>query len=103
MAYNGYDYTELLVELGFMPEGEDEEKFTAVEDFIRYMEDHYDYSEADYDEDGKLAILEMREFLTALAGQEHTCVSPLWKGLLAIEDDWTFVKYFVKLIRDMWD
>jgi hypothetical protein len=103
MAYEGYDYSELLRVLGFLHPDDDGREEQAIGAFADALEEHYVYYEEEYDEDGQLMILEMREFLTALIGQDHTYVTPLWKGLLAIECDWTFAKYFVKLIRNMWD
>ena len=47
-------------------------------------------------------IKDMRDFLTVLADKDDGYAAPLWCGLLAIEDDFTFRQYFCLLLRAMW-
>ena len=46
---------------------------------------------------------EVRIFLPELIKQEHTYWTPIWKGLLAIEEDFTFLQAVSCLIDHMWD
>lgn len=48
-----------------------------------------------------------KEYLQALYDHEEKCAmkgysGPVWKGLLEVENDWTFMDFFVHLLPYMW-
>ena len=92
MAYAGWDYSELLKELGF-----DEED--GIQKLGAFLAEHYD---GEYDAEGQHAITEMKAFLMALCRRDGYD-KVVFKALLLVEDDWTFVQLYLDLIHRMWD
>lgn len=56
------------------------------------------------DELQKKTAKDLREFLLKLADNEEKIgyTAPLWRGLAAIEDDQTLLKYASELVEHMW-
>ena len=92
MAYAGWDYSELLKKLGF-----DEED--GIQKLGTFLADHYD---GEYDAEGQHTITEMKAFLMALCMRDGYD-KVVFKALLLVEDDWTFVQLYLDLIHRMWD
>ena len=90
MTYAGWDYSELLKALGF----------DAIQELGTFMADHYDGEE--YDAEGLHAITEMKTYLEALC-QRDGYDKVVFKALLQVEDDWTFVQLYLDLLPRMWD
>jgi hypothetical protein len=104
MSYKGHDFAQLLEAFGLLDytDGADmhAQEDAAIEALRVKLQEHW--VAGGYDEEAKRMILEMRDFLTRLVEDDGTDLTPLWKGLLALDHDWTFVEYFLRLIRDMW-
>ena len=93
MAYAGWDYSELLKELGF-----DEED--GIQKLGAFLADHYEGDE--YDAEGQRAIAEMKAYLEALCRRDGYD-KVVFKALLQVEDDWTFAQLYIDLLPRMWD
>jgi hypothetical protein len=91
VAYAGWDYSELLKELGFDEDG--------IQKLGTFLADHYD---GEYDAEGQHAIAEMKAYLEALCRRDGYD-KVVFKALLLVEDDWTFVQLYLDLIHRMWD
>ena len=92
MAYAGWDYSELLKELGF-----DEED--GIQELGAFLAEHYD---GEYDAEGQHTITEMKAYLMALCGRDGYD-KVVFKALLQVEDDWTFAQLYIDLLPRMWD
>jgi hypothetical protein len=105
MAYNGHDYGELLrvvvPDYGIGVIDEDQ----AIDELRITLSRHFDCGEVEYDEEGQLIVLEMRDFLGSLihCAETVTAELPVWKALAEVEENSTFVQMFIKLISMMWN
>jgi hypothetical protein len=105
VAYIGHDYGELLgvvvsdYELGIIDEDE------AIDELRITLTRHFDLGEAEFDEEGQIIVLEMRDFLNALIHCADTVTAelPVWKALVEVRDNHTFVQMFLRLITMMWN
>jgi hypothetical protein len=50
----------------------------------------------------KQTAKDVRTFLRALIKQENSYSTPVWKGLLAVKDDETLLKFTIELLECMW-
>jgi hypothetical protein len=101
VEYKGYDYTELYPALGI---GTDDTS-TNMQQARAKMSDLFANSMMDR-EGGKEALsafaIELRRYLTVLAEVDPGFAGPLWKGLVAIEDDESLIQYFLPLMTKAW-
>lgn len=93
------DYGQLLDLLVPEKVGDEEGQISALNDKV-----WKDYDGDAFVGDGKRYVSAMRGFLEGLLPELEGLdyVYPLFRGLSEIEDDWTFVKFFMLLIRHMW-
>jgi hypothetical protein len=101
MTTDYYDYGQLLDRL--IPEkvGDEEGQISALNDIL-IREYHIETDEYIGESEGIIVL--MRDFLDGLLVplEEHDHTYPLFLGLSEIENDWTFVKFFMVLIEHMW-
>lgn len=94
--FDGFDYRELAKAWGIPVDKLDDEKnLTLLQAHIRgkgLLEPH----------PNSQVPKDMRDFLTVLAEIDDGHAAPLWRGLLAIENDLTFRQYYCLLLRGMW-
>lgn len=96
MEFKGYDWTELAKCFGlFENEYEDELTLKKTKDYL--VTNHFSNTE--------YLAKEIRRFLFELYKnclQSKRYSTPVWKGLLNIEDDFTLIKYTIILLEYMW-
>jgi len=95
LEYEGKDWTELSKQFGlFENDLEDEITLQKTKDYL--VSKHFSDTES--------VSSEIRLFLRALCrncdGNKYT--TPIWKGLLNVEDDFTLIKYTIVLLEHMW-
>ena len=76
----------------------------AIDELTLNLKMRFDLGEVEYDEDGQIIVLEMREFLKALIHCSDTVIAelPVWKALAEVQENYTFVRMFLSLITMMW-
>jgi hypothetical protein len=94
----GYDYMELGVRFGLVTReayrASDYDEDTLLSDIQYYLSDpRY----------GPEAARGMRAYLQQLIRHGNTYATPVWRGLLEVEDDATFLRLCGPLIPYMWD
>ncbi|MGO4183012.1 hypothetical protein AB4Z17_17630 [Paenibacillus sp. TAF43_2] len=95
MAFKGLDWTELAVKWGItVSNRNDDEILCDLDKRISYSVSLNEVLESNVIDDA-------RKFLSSLTKNEMY-KQPLFQGLLAIEDDLTFIKYFRVLLPHMW-
>jgi hypothetical protein len=99
--FKGHDYAEILSALGIELDDCSGGVKEAQEKMCQLFPDPSTFGEA---EEEKQAISLMREFLTALMVEEaqYGYAASLWAGLGMIQENTTFVRYFIKLLPNMW-
>lgn len=92
MRFKGHDYTELIEYFNLRRCDDDDREAQWLQAFLN----------ANQEKDEVVAAC--REYVDSLAEQcEKYCYSgPLWRGLLAVEDDITFIQYFSHLVSMAW-
>lgn len=102
--FYGYDYTELAEKWGIAPppEGVDENIYYLTT--IRWHIQEIIAKVAENKEEVNPKIQDMRDFLKALIkeSEEVDYCTPVWKGLLKIEEPYTFCHLFIALLPYMW-
>lgn len=101
--YDGYDYTEITASMG-LREPEDHELETPYSKLVLAQFSNGFFMDEPTEEDN-LIVGEMREFLSAVieAGRDIDYHTPVLEGILAVEDDETFVKVFALNLGIMWN
>jgi len=100
MEFKGIDWTELSVCFGIIDKVEDWQDDTEIlnktKDYLQSML----LNEHKQDE----VAHPLRLFLQKLYDNslKHKSNAPIWKGLLEVEDNFTFIKYSVILFEHMW-
>ncbi|SFS76701.1 hypothetical protein [Paenibacillus sp. BC26] len=95
MEYKGQDWTELANELGISTSERSEGDI--LKDLDKRLSESIGLNEVLE----STVIYEARSFLNSFTKNE-TYKKPLFQGLLAINDDHTFIKYFRILLPHMW-
>jgi hypothetical protein len=103
--WRGRDWTEISEFLGIDINSEDADEVIAAKTRKQLSELRHDAGEACtggvFSEASKRKITEIRRFVEKLIEQEPGD-APLWRGLLAIEDDVLFTEYVDRLLECMW-
>lgn len=104
----GYDWSELSYMLGFgfvlvSPDGmevsfeEDEGTLLAV------TKERISQAAGDGENVDIEVVVACRKYLKALREQENGYWGPIWDGMLAVEDDYTFLVAVLALLAHMWN
>jgi hypothetical protein len=107
VEYKGWDFAELLEVLGIEEDKEQSSicsghSFEYQKEIGNRLSAHLLLDIAEFDDEGKAIVAEMRSFLNALiTWDDYKC--PLWIGLSGIEHDWTFATMFIELMPFMWN
>jgi uncharacterized protein YbaR (Trm112 family) len=88
--FKGRDWTELGRRFGVVIPNE-----CDGEPLVVYLKDHLLWEE-------KVVAKVCREFLDALIKIDPTSNKPVWKGLAKVDDDKTFMDFFIQLLEWMW-
>ena len=92
MNFKGYDYTELFPFLGL---GEYRDVDTEMEEFKEAL------AKVMREED-TMSVSLIRDYVKAMSECGVCCWKPIWLGLLACEDDYTFMQAAYALAEHMW-
>jgi hypothetical protein len=95
VTYRGYDYSELFGYLGIADSDDAESLFE--ESLSSILDDAGNRR-------GKKDVREIRRFIAALAdAAEKWCHwAPVWRGVAAVEDDYTFMQAVYALRGHLW-
>lgn len=99
--FEGIDWVELLDHFKIEYSDEDDDN-VILDKLTEFLCETNTYGEFD-----PIVVEGCKKFLSALIDHEKTCALgsytlPVWKGLLSIENDWTFMQFFTRLISFMW-
>lgn len=99
-VFKGWDWCELsrCFDLELMDENEYDMK-TLQAFLIEYSRRMF---AGNPKEETDLVVTKCKEFLSKIAEFEHDFGSPVWKGLLEVKDDDTFLSFFIDLLPRMW-
>lgn len=103
--FEGFDYGELAHFFGAVTYDEDGETYSA-EGLQAWLRSDKAKSEHPLSYGWKTGVIAAcRAFVKALTPwtEKNGYSSSLWKGLAAIEDDETFMQYFITLVPHAWD
>lgn len=99
MDFEGIDWTELSKYFGIVKydyeSGKDKEVLLKTKEYLQNIL----FSNGEQE-----VATALRMFLNKLYenSKNFKCNAPIWKGLLEIEDDFTFIKYSIILLDQMW-
>jgi hypothetical protein len=99
-SFNGYDWTELAnyfhVKVPFDTHGNFDSEAKPLQNYLK--------SKINYESTDPETVSACRAYLKALIkmSSKYDYSAPLWKGLLKIKHDWTFMQYFIDLLPCMW-
>jgi hypothetical protein len=90
--FDGYDILELMEHFNLTIPDSDEECDVALQSYLR---EHYEEEDV---------VSACRDYVKALyvESEKHLYSAPLWKGLSEVEDDDTFLRYFIQLVPMAW-
>ena len=96
VKYKGWDFTEIGEPLGIkVPDG-------MLDDSAYIQEWLWDNGWETHFEPKKAVIKECRKFLKALSKAKNY-EQPMWKGILAIKDNFSFMRFFINNLPYMWN
>jgi hypothetical protein len=96
-VFEGCDWTELAEYFGV--DSSDEESIKVIDEkLIEIVSDIHGMSLKAHPD-----VTKIREFVTEIERRDSTYKKPIWKGLLKIREDGTFIKFVSLLYGEMWN
>jgi len=103
MEYPGFDWSELGVRFGLITPEQHEDSSYDEDKLLEEIKAYIEKNTHPVNGVSQEMVRHLKEHLTLLIEHDNTYNSPLWKGLMGIENHHTFCNMCVPLIEYMWD
>lgn len=103
MEYPGFDWSELGVRFGLITPEQYEDSSYDEDELLEGIKEYISSNTSPVEDPSPEMVRHLKEHLTLLIERDCTYNSPLWRGLLGIENHYTFCNMCIPLIEYMWD